>query len=210
MIFMVILCPDIDAFHAQMEQRDNKDLRNKPVVTRLDKSEVISSASYEAKKFGIKSGMKIWDASCLCPDIMVVDITPKRFEEYAEVSKRFCEICIRHCNEFEPYGVTLAEEGWLDYKDKLSWEEALLEARRLQDDVWNEIQLTVTVGIGDSKFTSKFASDLYKPNGLGIVTKENFPDVAWHLETRKLWNAVGPSTEKKLKKLGINTIGEIA
>ncbi len=205
----IIFHVDIDAFFASVEQRDHQEYRGRPIVIRHGGSETIAAASYEAKAHGIRSGMSIYRAWNLCPDITIVD---RPLERYVPDSESFQKICISHCDEFEPYSVSgVPEEGWMDYSGKLeSWEDAEFEGRRLKDDIRNNVGLTASVGIAYAKIPAKMASDYQKPDGLTIVRdREEFAALFRERGVRDLFG-VGAATERKLKKVAIRTIGELA
>ncbi|MBI2084829.1 MAG: DNA polymerase IV [Candidatus Aenigmarchaeota archaeon] len=205
----VIMHVDIDSFYASIEQRDNLRLRGLPIAVRLGKSEVIASASYEAKSFGVRSEMDISDAALLCPELQLIEAD---LEKYAEASRIFQQTCIARCREFEPYSVSgIPEEGWFDYTDKIeSWEEGEEEAKSLKTDIRNNTGLTSSAGVAYAKIPAKMASDYDKPDGLTIVrNREEFASLFHDKGARDLFG-VGHAIEKRLKALGIQTIGDIA
>lgn len=205
----IIFHTDIDAFFASVEQRDYPEYRGRPIVVRYGGSETIAAASYEAKAYGIGGGMRLDRAENLCPGLVIVD---RPLERYVPDSRTFQDICISHCPEFEPYSVSgVPEEGWMDYTGKLeSWEEAKEEGMSLRNDVKNNMGLTASTGIAYAKIPAKMASDYNKPDGLTVVRNaEEFALLFWRRGVRDIFG-VGAATEEKLKKLGIETIGELA
>ncbi len=201
---------DMDAFYASVEQRDNPSLRGLPIAVRLGKSQVIASASYEAKSLGVKSAMDIYDATLLCPELLLVEAD---FEKYINASRIFQQTCIAICREFEPYSVSgIPEEGWLDYTGKLeTWEDAYEEAESLRAKVANNTNgLTCSVGIAYAKIPAKMASDVNKPDGIALLRDTTeFVSLFHGRPVRDLF-MIGAALERRLNGLGVQTIGDIA
>lgn len=199
---------DMDAFYAAIEQRDNPRLRGRPIGVRLGKSGALASASYEARKFGVKSAIRISEATMLCPELEIVEAD---FDRYWEVAKIIQQTCRGRTKEFEPYSVSgVPEEGWLNYPEIGTWEEAEEEAKILKTEIRNNTVLTCSLGVAYAKIPAKLASDYHKPDGLTIVRdREEFAKLFWGKDVRDLF-MVGKSLEKKLKALGMQTIGDIA
>ena len=205
----VIMHADMDAFYAAIEQRNNPEYMGLPIAVRLGKSGVIASASYEAKRYGVKSAMSVNEANKKCPQLYVIEAD---MNKYAAESRKFQDICISHCREFEPYSVSgIPEEGWLDYTDKIDiWEDAKMEAKRLKFDIQYETGMTASVGVAYSRIIAKMASDYEKPDGLTVVSdEEEFRSLFWGRGVRDLF-MVGDAIERRLKRLGMNTIEDIA
>jgi DNA polymerase-4 len=162
---------------------------------------VVSTASYEARKFGIHSAMPLRTAYKLCPDAVFL---PVDYEEYSRVSERIKEILREFTPIIEDVGI---DEAFLDISsiDKPSEEIAKEIKRRIKD----ETDLTCSIGIAPNKLLAKMASDMQKPDGFTIIKEEDVESHIWPLPARKLWG-VGPKTETYLKEIGIKTIGELA
>ncbi len=195
----------MDAFFSSVEQKRHPELVSKPVVVGgggdPTKRGVVSTASYEARKFGIHSAMPLRMAYKLCPDAVFL---PVDYEEYSRVSGRIKEILREFTPIIEDVGI---DEAFLDISsiDKPSEEIAKKIKRRIKD----ETDLTCSIGIAPNKLLAKMASDMQKPDGFTIIKDEDVESHIWPLPARKLWG-VGPKTETYLKEMGIKTIGELA
>lgn len=195
----------MDAFFSSVEQKRHPELVSKPVVVGgggdPTKRGVVSTASYEARKFGIHSAMPLRTAYKLCPDAVFL---PVDYEEYSRVSERIKEILREFTPIIEDVGI---DEAFLDISsiDKPSEEIAKKIKRRIKD----ETDLTCSIGIAPNKLLAKMASDMQKPDGFTIIKDEDVESHIWPLPARKLWG-VGPKTETYLKEMGIKTIGELA
>jgi DNA polymerase-4 len=200
-----ILHVDMDAFYASVEQRDDPRLRGKPVaVGGAARRGVVCAASYEARKFGVRSAMPMGRALRLCPQLVVV---PPDFSKYAAVSDQVFEIFNSFTPEVE--GLSL-DEAFLD----VTRSQALLgapidQARGIKARIRARTQLTASVGIAEVKFAAKIASDLCKPDGLLEVPLGQVRDFLAPLPASRLWG-VGPRTDEQLQRLGLRKIGEVA
>jgi len=197
---------DMDAFFAQIEQRDNPKYKNKPLIVGgpINRG-VVSTASYEARKYGIHSGMPLFKAKKLCPEGIYV---PVDMEKYLCESRKIRDIFYRYTPLVEPVG---CDEAFLDVTgcEKL-FGEAIEIARKIKGAIYEKTNLTSSAGIGPNKFFAKLASNLGKPNGLTVL--DNTPDIIEKirlLPVSSIWG-VGKVTEESLAKMGIKTIGEIA
>jgi DNA polymerase IV len=195
-----IIHVDMDAFYASVEQLDNPDLKGKPVaVGGSEKRGVISAASYEARKFGVKSAMAGNLAVKLCPELIFV--TP-RFERYAEISKKIRKIFYDYTNLVEPLSL---DEAYLDVTtNKKGNPSASLIAKEIRERIFNDIGLTASAGISINKFIAKVASDYNKPNGQKTVNPEEVITFLEQLDIRKFYG-VGKVTAEKMYQLGIFT-----
>jgi DNA polymerase-4 len=200
-----ILHIDMDAFFSAVEQKRHPELVGKPVVVGGEgnptKRGVVSTASYEARKFGIHSAMPLRTAYKLCPKAIFL---PVDYEEYSRVSKKVKAILEEFSPTMEDVGI---DEAFLDVSstDKPS-EEIAEEIKKRIKDVTG---LTCSIGIAPNKLLAKIASDMQKPDGLTILTEADIENHIWPLPVRKLWG-VGPKTEAYLKEMGIQTIGDLA
>lgn len=200
-----ILHVDMDAFFAAVEQQRHPELRGKPVVVggRGDPTGrgVVSTASYEARRYGIHSAMPLRTAFHCCPEAVFL---PVDYEAYAEVSRRIKTIL----REFSPFGEDSGlDEAFLDISTAPGSSQQI--ARAIKDRVLAETGLTCSVGIAPNKLLAKLASDMEKPNGLTILESEEVERRVWPLPVRKLLG-VGPKTEQRLSRLGVATIGDLA
>lgn len=205
----VIIHVDLDAFFPSVEMRENPELRGKPVIVGADPKEgkgrgVVSSASYEARELGVRSGMPISKAWKLCPH--AIYLRPN-FELYERVSNNIMKILRRYAEKFEQVGI---DEAFLDVSNKVrDFEEARELAERIKREVLNKEKLTCSIGVGPNKLVAKIASDYRKPYGLTVVKEEDVKRFLLKLEVRKL-PGVGLKTERRLKEMKIKTIGDLA
>ncbi len=196
----------MDAFYAAVEQRDNPKLLGKPVIIGADPRGrgVVSTCSYEARKFGVHSGMPIGTAYKLCPEGVYL---PVDMRKYMTVSNEIHEIFRRYTPLVEPISL---DEAFLDVTHSRSLLGSGEEiALKLQKDVKQITCLTASVGLSYNKFLAKLASDLRKPMGFVHIHRDNFKEVVWPLPVSKIWG-VGPKTKVYLEQLNIKTIGDIA
>jgi DNA polymerase-4 len=200
-----ILHIDMDAFFSSVEQKRHPELVGKPVVVGgggdPTKRGVVSTASYEARKFGIHSAMPLRTAYRLCPDAVFL---PVDYEEYSSVSEKIKEILREFTPIVEDVGI---DEAFLDISSLDKPSDGIAE--EIKKRIKDEIDLTSSIGIAPNKLLAKMASDIQKPNGLTIITEEDVARHIWPLPVRKLWG-VGPKTEAYLKDMGIKSIGELA
>jgi DNA polymerase IV len=196
---------DLDAFYAAVEQRDRPELRGKPVVVGGSvKRGVVTAASYEARRYGVRSAIPMAVAVRLCPQAIVV---PMRMERYAEASRQFHGIL----DDFAPVVEALSfDEAFLD----VTGAERLLGdgptvARAIKDRVRRELALVASVGVAPTKFVAKIASDIDKPDGLRVVAPSEVLRFLHPLPVSRLWG-VGEVTQGRLAELGLATIGAVA
>lgn len=202
-----ILHSDLNNFYASVEQRDNSDLRGKPVAVCGDPAArhgIVLAKSQEAKRYGVKTGQAIWQARQDCPSLIVV---PPHYDRYLEASAAVQEIYISYTDQVEPFGL---DECWLDVGGSMG---LFGPGKAIADDIRarikRELGLTASVGVSFNKVFAKLGSDYKKPDATTIITKENFQDVVWGLPASDLLY-VGPATTKKLGRYGVRTIGQIA
>jgi DNA polymerase-4 len=193
---------DMDAFYASVEQRDNPEYRGKAIVvggSPEGRGGVVATASYEARKFGIRSAMPSKRALQLCPD--VIFIRP-RFEAYKESSRKIREIFSRYTDLIEPLSL---DEAFLDVTvDKLQIGSAIEIARLIKQAIKDELQLTASAGVSINKFVAKIASDLNKPDGLTFIGPSSVEEFMEKLPVEKFFG-VGRVTADKMKKMGLHT-----
>ncbi|HEY2583793.1 MAG TPA: DNA polymerase IV [Mucilaginibacter sp.] len=193
---------DMDAFYASVEQRDNPEYRGKPLVVGgmpEGRGGVVATASYEARKFGIRSAMPSKQALQLCPDALFVR---PRFAAYKEVSYKLREIFSRYTDVIEPLSL---DEAYLDVTtDKLNIGSAIEIAKQIKQAIKDELQLTASAGISTNKFVAKIASDINKPDGLTFVGPSAIEAFMEKLPVEKFFG-VGKVTAQKMKKMGIHT-----
>ena len=195
---------DMDAFYASVEQRDNPELRGKPVIVAWqDKRSVVCAASYEARAFGVRSAMPAVQAERLCPGGVFV---PPDFGRYRAVSKSVQDIFKRHTDLIEPLAL---DEAYLDVtENKTALPTATLVARTIREQIRQELNLTASAGVAPNKFLAKLASDWRKPDGLFVIQPEEIDAFLRPLPAGRL-PGVGKVTGEKLAKLGIQTVSDL-
>lgn len=199
-----ILHVDMDAFFASIEQRDQPELKGKPVlVGGKGPRAVVAAASYEAREFGCRSAQPMSIALRKCPNAVVAKL---RMSRYSEVSKQIFRILDDFSPLVEPLSV---DEAFVD----VTGTERILGsprqiARKIRKRIFDETGLTASVGIAPNKFLAKLASDMDKPDGLTVIEREGIPQAIANLAISRMWG-VGPVTERKLLSLGVRTFGDL-
>src|ERR1700686_4020989 len=195
-----ILHVDMDAFYASVEQRDNPDLRGKPVAVGGSRERgVVAPASYEARKFGVRSAMPSVTAKRQCPDLIFVK---PPFEVYKAVSQQIREIFAEHTAIIEPLSL---DEAYLDVTENLQGIALARDvALRIREKIKTETGLNASAGISYNKFLAKLASDHRKPNGQFVISPEMGPAFVETLPVGK-FHGIGPATSAKMNALGIFT-----
>lgn len=195
---------DMDAFYASVEQRDDPQLRRKPVVVAWKgHRSVVCAASYEARKFGVRSAMPAIRAERLCPDAIFV---PPDFVRYKAASRAAREIFLRHTDLIEPLSL---DEAYLDVtENKTALPTATRVARTIRDQIREELHLTASAGVAPNKFLAKIASDWRKPDGLFVIQPEEVETFLSPLPVGRI-PGVGNVTEKRLEEIGIKTVGDL-
>jgi DNA polymerase-4 len=199
-----IIHVDMDAFYASVEQRDDPQLRGKPVIVawRGNRS-VVCAASYEARRFGVRSAMPAVRAEGLCPEAIFV---APDFTRYRAVSRSVREIFKRHTDLIEPLSL---DEAYLDVtENKTGLSTATLVARTIREQIRQELTLTASAGVAPNNFLAKLASDWRKPDGLFVVQPEDIDAFLLPLPVGRL-PGVGKVTGEKLGKLGIQTVRDL-
>jgi DNA polymerase IV len=199
-----IIHVDMDAFYASVEQRDDPQLKGKPVIVAWKGNRsVVCAASYEARAFGVRSAMPAVGAERLCP--AAIFIAPD-FTRYRAVSKSVREIFKRHTDLIDPLSL---DEAYLDVtENKTGIPTATLVARAIREQIRQELKLTASAGVAPNKFLAKLASDWRKPNGLFVIQPDDVDAFLLPLPVGRL-PGVGKVTEEKLAKLGIKTVSEL-
>ena len=190
----------MDAFFASVEQRDNPDLRGKPVAVGGSRARgVVAAASYEAREFGVRSAMPSSVAARKCPNLIFV---PPRFEIYKEVSQQIRDIFYAYTDLVEPLSL---DEAFLDVtENKRQMNSATDIAREIRQRIYDETGLTASAGISVNKFIAKVASDINKPNGQKLIHPTQIDDFTANLEIKRFFG-IGRVTTEKLNGMGIHT-----
>src|SRR5262245_4748013 len=207
----VILHLDMDAFYAAIETLDDPGLAGKPVIVgHPGRRGVVSTCSYEARRFGVRSAMPSVTAARLCPQATWV---PVRMARYVEVSRRLRVLFEEATPVVEPLSI---DEAFLDLtgvvrdgRPVATLEDGRKVARWLKDRIRDQERLSASVGVAPNKYLAKVASDLEKPDGLVLLPLEEIPARLWPLPVTRLWG-VGPKTGARLAAAGLRTMGDVA
>ena len=202
-----ILHVDANAFYASVEMQRNPDLHGKPVAvcgSQEERHGIVLTASYPAKKRGVKTGQAIWQAKQACPDLIVV---PPDYPEYLRISGMMREIFNSYTDLVEPFGL---DEAWLDVTgSKNLFGSAMDIAQQISERVKFELGITVSIGVSDNKITAKLGSDYKKPDAITRIMPDNYKEIVYPLPVEDLLY-VGPATSRKLRYVGVSTIGKLA
>lgn len=196
---------DMDAFFAAVEEKRNPALKGRPVVIGgggdPSKRGVVSTANYEARKYGIHSALPLRTAHKLCPQAVFL---PVDYEAYEAVSRQFKTVLREITSLLEDVGI---DEAYLDLSAEPDANDVLVD--KIKTGILEKTGLTCSIGIAPNKLLAKIASDLKKPDGLVVITEEDIEGSLWPLPIRKLYG-IGPKTEGHLKAMNIETIGQLA
>jgi DNA polymerase IV len=191
---------DMDAFFASVEQRDNPELRGKPVAVGGSRARgVVAAASYEARKYGVHSALASKIAAQRCPHLIFVKA---RFDVYSAVSRQIREIFFAYTDMVEPLSL---DEAYLDVtENKIGMPSATIIANQIRQRIFEETGLTATAGVSYNKFLAKIASDMNKPNGFTLITPDKAEDLVAGLDIGK-FHGIGKVTAAKMQSMGIIT-----
>ena len=203
----VILHADMNNCYASIEILHHPRLRGHPVAVGGSVEQrhgIILAKNYEAKAYGIQVGQALWQAKQKCPNLIIV---PPDYDKYLRFSRMFRNILMDYSNLVEPFGI---DESWVDVTGSM-WRYGSSEtvADIIRERVKNELGVTVSVGVSFNKIFAKLGSDIKKPDATTVITTDNYKDLVWPLPAADLLG-VGRATQVKLKRYGINTIGDIA
>ena len=202
-----ILHSDMNCFYASVEMLHHPELAGKPLAVGGDpeaRHGIVLTANYIAKKSGVKTGMALWQAKQVCPEIIFV---PPRMDLYLRFSRMAQEIYSEYTDLREPFGI---DESWLDVSASTSIKGGGMKiANEISKRIKHELGVTVSIGVSWNKIFAKLGSDYKKPDAITEFSRENYKNLAWNLPAGDLIY-VGRSTNKKLQTLGIKTIGELA
>ena len=202
----IIFHIDLNAFYASAEISRNPELEGKPlVISGKSKRSIITTASYEARKLGIHSAMPLFQAYQKCKNLIVL---PADFELYHRLSNEFFSIVSSYSEMLE---VASIDECYVDVtkiiQDKNCHPVEL--ARKIQNDIYEQLNLKCSIGISPNKFLAKMASDMKKPMGITVLTRSNLKELMWPLDIKNMFG-IGKKTQPRLREVGIMTIGDIA
>lgn len=202
-----ILHSDCNCFYESVELLHHPELRGKPVVVGGDpeaRHGIVLTADYTAKRYGVKTGMALWQAKQVCPDITFL---PPRMDLYLRFSRMAQEIYADYTDKREPYGI---DESWLDVTDSATLKgDGFHIAQEISSRMKKELGITVSVGVSFNKIFAKLGSDYKKPDAITTMYEDEFQRKAWCLPVSDLLY-VGNATNKKLYSMGIRTIGDLA
>ncbi len=203
---MMILLVDMDAFFASVEQAHHPHLKGRPVIVCGDPSRrgVVTAASYEARPFGVRAGMRLQEARRLCPKAEYVEGDPAK---YVGISLQLLDLYTRYTPDVEPFSVDEAFVGLGPGARTL--EQAAEVARELQRKIDRRFGLGASIGIGPNKLVAKMASGVEKPRGVTALDQEGFQRVFWPRDIDAMWG-VGPRLAERMRSLGITTVGDLA
>lgn len=200
----VIVHIDLNAFFVRCEEIKNPALENKPVaVGREGRAGIVSTCSYEARKFGVCSGMPTFKAKSLCPQLILM---PGDYRFYSVMSKTFFKFIRRYTKFVE---VASVDECFADFTEAIKGQKDVVGFfRQMQLDLYKETQLKCSIGVSITKFLAKMASDFKKPMGLTIIRKSEIKKYLFPLKIEAMYG-IGKKTAPRLRSLGINTIGDL-
>jgi len=202
--YKVIFHIDLNAFFASCEMAENPKLKKVALgIGPKNDRGILTTANYEARKYGVKSAMPLSEAKQLCPHLKVL---PTNFPLYEKYSTLFFDYLKTYTDQIEPASI---DEGYLDMTEVLNDQHPFDVAKKMQDDLLNTYDLPVSIGIAPNMFLAKMASDYKKPLGITILRKRDVKDKLWPLSIEAL-HGIGKKTVPNLKLLGIETIGDLA
>lgn len=202
----VILHVDMNSFYASVEMAYDPSLKGKPLAIAGNVEErrgIIVTCSYEARKFGVKTTMPLWEAKKLCPQLIV---KAPNFDRYRAASIGMFELLRQYTALVEPVSI---DEGYLDITESFELGTPLEIAENIQKRILHELDLPCSIGVAPNKFLAKMASDMKKPLGITVLRKRDVPAVLWPLPTAEM-HGVGKKTAEKLAAIGIHAIGDLA
>ena len=202
-----ILHCDINAFYASVEVQRHPELRGKPVAvcgSQEERHGIVLTANYVAKPRGVKTGMAIWQAKEVCPDLVIL---PPDMAEYIRISRYAREIYEDYTDQVEPFGL---DESWLDVTGSVGlYGSPMTIAKEISGRIKKELGITASIGVANNKVTAKLGSDYKKPDAITRIEADNYKEIVYPLPVEDLLY-VGPATSRKLRSVGISTIGRLA
>lgn len=202
----VILHVDMNSFYASVEMTYDASLKGKPLAIAGNPEErrgIIVTCSYEARKYGVKTTMPLWEAKKLCPGLLILK---PDFDKYRTASHSIFQLLRTYTTMVEPVSI---DEGYLDITECSHLGSPLEIAESIQKRIMDTMDLPCSIGIAPNKFLAKTASDMKKPMGITILRKRDVPSVLWPRNTAEM-HGIGNKTAEKLKSIGIHTIGDLA
>ena len=202
-----ILHCDMNAFYASVEVQRHPELRGKPVAvcgSQEERHGIVLTANYVAKPRGVKTGMAVWQARQVCPDLVIL---PPDMAEYIRISRYAREIYEDYTDQVEPFGL---DESWLDVTGSAGlYGSPMAIAQEISGRIKKELGITASIGVANNKVTAKLGSDYRKPDAITRIEADNYKEVVYPLPVEDLLY-IGPATSRKLRAVGICTIGHLA
>ena len=202
-----ILHVDQNCFYASVEMQRHPELRDKPLAvcgSQEERHGIVLTANYLAKPYGVKTGMAIWQARQRCPNLVIL---PPDMDEYIRFSRMARDIYEDYTDQIEPFGL---DESWLDVTGSVGlFGDPMSIAREISGRIKFELGITASIGVSDNKITAKLGSDYKKPDAITRIEADNYKEIAYPLPVEDLLY-VGPATSRKLRAIGIRTIGRLA
>lgn len=202
----VILHVDMNSFYASVEMAYDPSLKGKPLAIAGNPDErrgIIVTCSYEARSYGVKTTMPLWEAKKLCPNLI---IRKPNFDRYRAVSTAMFDLLRRYSEVVEPVSI---DEGYVDITDSYKLGSPIDIAQSIQKSLVSELDLPSSIGIAPNKFLAKMASDMKKPMGITILRKRDIPQVLWPLDVEEM-HGIGKRTAEKLREVNITKIADLA
>lgn len=202
----IILHSDINACYASVELLFKPELRGLPMAVGGDverRHGIVLSKTEEAKRAGVKTGMTLWEAQSRCPELIILQ---PHFDRYLYYSRALQEIYADYTDRREPFGI---DESWLDLTGCIAVKDGASAAQEIRERVKNETGLTVSIGVSWNKIFAKLGSDHKKPDAVTVIDRENYRSLVWNKPVGELLY-VGRATERRLRDMGIRSIGELA
>ena len=202
-----ILHIDANCYYASVEMQRHPELRDKPLAvcgSQEERHGIVLTANYLAKPYGVKTGMAIWQARQKCPNLVIL---PPDMDEYIRFSRMARDIYEDYTDQIEPFGL---DESWLDVTGSVGlFGDPMSIAREISGRIKFELGITASIGVSDNKITAKLGSDYKKPDAITRIVADNYKEIAYPLPVEDLLY-VGPATSRKLRAIGIRTIGRLA
>ena len=202
-----ILHVDQNCFYASVEMQRHPELRDKPLAvcgSQEERHGIVLTANYLAKPYGVKTGMAIWQARQRCPNLVIL---PPDMDEYIRFSRMARDIYEDYTDQIEPFGL---DESWLDVTGSVGlFGDPMSIAREISGRIKFELGITASIGVSDNKITAKLGSDYKKQDAITRIEADNYKEIAYPLPVEDLLY-VGPATSRKLRAIGIRTIGRLA
>ena len=202
-----ILHCDMNCFYASVEMQRHPELRDTPLAvcgSQEERHGIVLTANYIAKPYGVKTGMAIWQAKPRCPQLVTL---PPDMDEYIRISRYAREIYEDYTDQVEPFGL---DENWLDVTGSVGlYGSPMTIAREISSRIKSELGITASIGVANNKITAKLGSDYKKPDAITRIEQDNYKEIVYPLPVEDLLY-VGPATSKKLRAIGIDTIGRLA